>query len=227
MSRLHVTTWRWGDKYPQVYLDRWKSGILRNLHQPFHFGVFAPKEEDEYLTKISGCMCRLRMFDPEWQAEHNIEPGDRIVLCDLDVVITGGLDVVFDRDEDFVILQGANASNPCPYNGSLQLLKAGTHSDVWSDFSTDAVNRVSWYDFPDDQAWLAAKIPNAAGWKAGKESGVYAFQKPGWPNGVALPPEARIVCFPGWRDPARFDQLQWIRKHWRKDVDDSLIESRE
>jgi hypothetical protein len=156
------------------------------------------------------------MFDKEWQKENRIEKGDRIVLVDLDVIITGELDPLFDRNEDFVILQGANAANPCPYNGSLQMLKAGKHERVWKDFSIKRAVEVPFYNFPDDQAWLADKIPNAAGWKAGTESGVYAFQKPGWPKGNdGLPEDARLVAFPGWRDPSKFKQLDWIQKHWR------------
>ena len=212
---LWVTTWRWMSKYPGHYVERLKAGIERNLKQECKFGVFAPYAEDEYLTKIPGCFCRLRMFDREWQKAHGIAEADRIVLVDLDVVITGPLDDLFDRDEDFVILQGANAANPCPFNGSLQMLRAGKHEEVWSDFSLKKAGQVPFYEFPDDQGWLAAKIPDAAGWKAGPESGVYAFQKPGWPKGDALPKDARLVAFPGWRDPARFASLDWVKTHWR------------
>ena len=211
---LWITTWRWMSKYPGHYVERLKSGIARNLKQECKFAVFAPYEEDEYLTKIPGCFCRLRMFDRKWQEVHGIEEGDRIVLVDLDVVITGPLDELFDRDEDFVILQGANAANPCPYNGSLQMLRAGKHEDVWKDFSLKNAGMVPHYEFPDDQAWLAARIPNAAGWKAGPESGVYAFQKPGWPKGDELPKDARLVAFPGWRDPSKFRNLAWVQRHW-------------
>ena len=158
---------------------------------------------------------KANLFDREWQRAHGIAEGDRIVLVDLDVVITGPLDDLFDRDEDFVILQGANSANPCPFNGSLQMLRAGKHQDVWSDFSLKNAGQVPFYEFPDDQGWLAAKIPDAAGWKAGPESGVYAFQKPGWPKGDALPKDARLVAFPGWRDPARFASLDWIKANWK------------
>jgi hypothetical protein len=211
---LWITTWRWGRKYDGHYVERLKAGVARNLEQECKFAIFAPYSEDEYLTKIPGCFCRLRMFSREWQDAHGIEEGDRIVLIDLDVVITGPLDQLFDRDEDFVILQGANASNPCPFNGSLQMLKAGKHENVWKDFSLKRAGQVKYDSFPDDQAWLADRIPDAAGWKAGPESGVYAFKKPGWPTGDDLPADARIVAFPGWRDPSKFTNLEWVRKHW-------------
>ena len=153
------------------------------------------------------------MFDPAWQAEHGIT--GRLVCMDLDMIITGPLDELFDRPEPFAILQGANAANPCPYNGSLMQLRAGAHPEVWSEFNLEAARAAPFYEFPDDQGWLAHKVPNAAGWRAGPESGAYAFQKPGWPRGEALPRNARVVAFPGWRDPIGFQHLPWVQEHWR------------
>lgn len=209
---LTIGTWFWGKKYDQRYVERLKAGLTRHLKQEFRFRVFGPELRDVFLTKIPGCFCRLRMFDPAWQQREGIE--DRLVCIDLDTVITGPLDDLFDRPENFVILQGANAANPCPFNGSLMMLRAGYRADVFYDFSLKAASSLPCHEFPDDQGWLAHKIPNAAGWKVGSESGVYAYQKPGWPKDNQLPPDARIVAFPGWRDPSRFQGEQWVRQHW-------------
>ncbi len=174
-------------------------------------------ESDLPLTKIKGCFARLRMFDPLYQENIEIVAHskiDRIVCMDLDTVITGPLDPLFDRDETFLILQGANAANPCPFNGSLMMLRAGHHSEVWSDFSLEKARAVPFYEFPDDQGWIHHMLPNAAGWKVGAESGVYAFQKPGWPKGDDLPADARMVVFPGWRSPEKFKHLKWIKENW-------------
>jgi hypothetical protein len=209
---LTICTWRWGRKYEGHYVERLKAGLARHLKQEYRFGVFGPEAEDEYLIKIPGCFCRLRMFDPAWQEKHGLT--GRIVCIDLDVVVTGPLDELFDRSEKFVILQGANASNPCPFNGSLQMLRAGARPDVWRDFSLTRANEVPFHEFPDDQGWLHHKIAGAAAWKVGGESGVYAFQKPGWPKGDALPSDARLVVFPGWRDPAKFTQIDWVKENW-------------
>lgn len=209
---LNVITWRWGSKYPGHYVERLKAGLARHLKQEYRFGVFAPEAEDEHLADVPGCFCRLRMFDPAWQEKHGLS--GRIVQVDLDCVVTGPLDAVFNRPEGFTILHGGNAANPCPFNGSLQMLRAGYRPDVWADFSLEAAKQIRAYEFPDDQGWLAHKLPDAAGWKAGSESGVYAFQKPGWPKGEALPSDARLVVFPGWRDPSKFSHLGWIKQNW-------------
>lgn len=211
---LIVTTWMWGTKYPGHYLARLERGVRRHLRAWHRFLVCEPPAGDEPLWK--GCLCRLRMFSPLWQRANGIKEGDRIVMLDLDMVITGPLDPLFDTDRDFAILQGANAANPCPYNGSVIQIRAGAHADVWDDFSLEAVAKVPKYEFPDDQGWLWHKIPRAPeAWKVGPTSGIYAFKKPQWPRGDALPAGARLVCFPGHRDPVMFKNLPWIQEFWR------------
>lgn len=213
MEGLTVCTWRWGQKYSDGYVARLEAGLRRHLRQPFAFRVFAPEPADAALTEVPGCFARLRMFDPAWQETNGVR--GRLVCLDLDLIVTGPLDDLFDRPEPFVILQGANAANPCPFNGSVQMLRAGAHPEVWTDFSLEAARALPFHEFPDDQGYLAHKIPGAAGWPAGRESGVYGFQKPGWPRGEALPRDARIVAFPGWRDPIGYQHLTWVQEHWR------------
>lgn len=212
---LHVTTWCWGDKYAGHYLERLERGVARHLKQEHRFHVCRPSAEDEHLTKEPGCLVRLRTFDPAWQAGQGIEPGDRIVCLDLDLIVTGALDDVFDRDEPFVILQGVNAVNPCPFNGSVWMLRAGYRPDVWTSFSPEAARAAPWWEraYPDDQCWFHHMMPDAGAF--GPEQGVYAFMKPGW-NGHAesLPANAKIVAFPGHRDPSQFTNVGWVKHHW-------------
>ncbi len=79
----------------------------------------------------------------------------------------------------------------------------------------EAAAKVPFYEFPDDQGWIWHKLPRAAGWLAGPTSGIYGFKKPGWPPGDNLPADARLVAFPGARDPSQFTHLPWVRKYWR------------
>lgn len=211
---LVVSTWVWGDAYGPEYISRLEAGVARHLKQPYRFAVFRPQAEDEYLTAIKGCFARLRMFDPAWQVANGINEGDRLVTIDLDTVLTGPLDPLFSRPEKFCILQGGNR-NPCQFNGSLQMLRGGAHPEIWTDFTLEAARKVPFYQFPDDQGWLWHKLPKAAGWRTGKSSGCYVFQKPGWPGGESLPVGARYVTFAGWRDPSRFAHLDWVKEHWR------------
>ncbi len=224
---LAICTWLWGEKYTTEDVVKLRAGVSRHLHQPYRFLVITERErewsppvgierhaiKDPELLVHKGCFARLRMFDTGWQQNRDID--DRLVCIDLDAVVTGALDPVFDRPEPFVILVGANSLNPCPYNGSLMMLRPGVHEEVWTDFSLERAKEVPFYEFPDDQGWIAYKVPDAATWQAGRKSGVYGFKKPGWPHGTnRLPDQARLVVFPGWRQPREFTHLDWVRKHW-------------
>lgn len=220
---LTVSTWKWGNKYSADDVAKLAAACRRHIKQPFRFvcitddfstvpeGVETWRIRDPELTKVPGCFARLRMFDPDWMPWHDI---DWLLNLDLDVVVTGQLDDYANRPEKFVILQGANSSNPCPYNGSMMLIRAGAHPEIWKDFTLAKAMAAPHYEFPDDQGWIAHKVKNAAAFRAG-ENGVYAFHKPGWPGGDALPKDARIVVFPGWRSPDKFTHLDWVRENWR------------
>lgn len=220
---LTILTWLWGDKYGAEDVRRLQRGIARHVKEDHRFlcvtdnqidGVETTIIKDPGLTHLKGCIARLRLFDEVWQRDIGCKDGERIVNIDLDVVVTGDLDPLFGRADSFTILTRANAANPCPYNGSIFMLRAGAHADVWDNFTLAELDTVPFYEFPDDQAWMAHKLPGVTGWIAGSQSGIYAFQKPGWPKGDDLPKDARLVVFPGWRSPAKFKHLGWVKEHW-------------
>lgn len=226
---LIFITWLWGNKYDVAYVEKLYRGIKRHCNKPFRFFCMTERErnvsfpqgierhaiKNPELLSERGCFVRLRIFDSGWQRNRGIHPDDLIVNIDLDNVIVGNLDGLFENGRDFSILQGINSNNPCPYNGSLMELKPYTLGYIWTEFSLEKAYRLPYFDFPDDQGWLWEKYKHAG--KFGPENGVYAYGKPGWvtSNVSALPYNARIVAFPGWRDPAKFTHLPWIKEHWQ------------
>lgn len=172
-----------------------------------------PIEDPALLDIDDGCYARLRMFDPTWQQRHGF---GRIVCLDLDSVVMGPLAPLFSRPEPFVILGGAH-HNPCPYNGSVMMLDAGHAAEVWRSFAVERAQDVAYADGTwrgSDQTWLAWAAPGAPTWSF--RDGVYAFGKPGWPKHTnEAPGDARIITFPGWRDPERFKHLRWVEQNWR------------
>jgi hypothetical protein len=223
---LAIATWLWGAKYAVDDVLKLQRAVARNLSQPHRFLLMTERErvielpktierhaiKDPELLAHKGCFARLRMFDKGWQGNRQID--DRLVCLDLDIVITGKIDGLFNRPESFVILGGANSVNPCPYNGSVMMLRPGFHEEVWSTFSVEAVSALPYHEFPDDQGWIAHKIPHAATWPCGRQSGIFAFRKPGW-VGDGLPTGAKIVAFPGARRLADYQNLPWVRECWR------------
>jgi len=223
---LVISTWLWGGKYTPEDVMKLRRGVARNLRQPHRFLVVTEKNRshqfeegveraninDLQLLAFKGCFARMRMFDYGWQRKRKID--DRLACLDIDMVITGPLDKIFDRPEPFVILSGANSVNPCPFNGSVMMLRPGYHEEVWTSFSLNEAKKIKFYKFPDDQGWLWHKIPDAATWKCGSKSGIYAYRKPGWPTNDVLPRDASIVAFPGARQPKDHTDVSWVRENW-------------
>jgi hypothetical protein len=218
---ITFVTWLWGSKYSKADVERLRIGIDRHVLQPHNFVCLSDRvldsysypihERDKPLLRMPGCFARLRLFDPSFQDQVGL--ADKIVNVDLDVVVTGELDKLFDRDESFVILSGVNASNPCPFNGSIFMFRKGTHPELFTGFSPDKAQAIPYFTFPDDQAWFHYHLPNAATWTT--KDGIYAFEKPGWPKGTQeLPADARLVVFPGWRSPSQYRDLPWVYDNW-------------
>jgi hypothetical protein len=223
-----VITWLWGNKYGVQDVNRLVRGVRKHSKTINRFVLFTDQVErmaglDSDVEQNRspdldlcgrGCFCRLRMFDPGWQAEHGFT--DRIISLDLDAIIVGPIDDLFEKHWPFMILQGANAANPNPFNASVMMLRPRTRPDVWSDFSLARAEATPFYEFPDDQGWIWHKIPHAPGWPVGSPSGIYGFEKPGWPayGSQRLPEDARIVAFIGKRKPAQYTHVPWVKKHW-------------
>src|SRR5688572_22386450 len=184
---LAIVTWRWGTKYGTEYVAKLKAGVARNLNRPHEFICFRDDVPipDVHLLKVrDGCYVRLRMFDAEWRKRNGF---DTVLCFDLDTVITGDLGPIVDRPEPFVILHRTHF-NPCPFNGSVMLLRDGAPQQVWDDFNIADAEQVSMADGSwrgSDQTWIAHKAPKAAGFTL--TDGVYGFLKLGWTTGGVLP----------------------------------------
>ena len=194
---------------------------------PFHN---LPPRVTECLNILDGCYTRLSIFDPEFRSymeKSHIPPADRITVFDLDAVICGNMEAIFLRQEKFIIAQGIHYLET-KFNGSLVQLELGYRPDVWTDFSfqkaepytqhKNAQGTVAYQST--DQSWLYHKFGQRAAQFTPRGSGVYGYGKPGWPmGGIHLPPNARVVFFPGQRDPSQpelQEKLPWIKDHWRK-----------
>lgn len=158
------------------------------------------------------CYRRLRAFAPDIAATF----GERFVSIDIDVIITGDLNPLWNRPEDFVIW---GDTNPLTfYNGSMFLLTAGARPQVWCDFDPQTSPDKA-YDakhFGSDQGWISYRLgPNEATWK--REDGVYSFRNDFLlPKQWQLPGDARAVFFHGKHDPwSEIPQrIPWVRREW-------------
>ena len=157
------------------------------------------------------CYRRLRAFAPGIESVL----GERFVSLDLDTVITGDLDPLWDRQEDFVAWGETNPKSY--YNGSMFLLRAGTRPKVWEQFDpkTSPAKAKAAGKFGSDQGWISYCLgPGEAKWTTA--DGVYSYNVHLRHQTNTLPAGARIVMFHGATDPwsPAAQQLAWVKQHW-------------
>lgn len=239
---LTVCTFKWNkpgyrSKFEAQHVATLRRMVARHYPHPHRFLLFSddPVRDDARLVgegvevfelwndlahvqnpsgpKNPSCYRRLRMFARdvgEWA-------GPRILMLDLDTVVTGDLTPLLQRQEDFIMWGDTNRSNP--YNGSMVLFDAGARPQLWENFDpviSPQQGRGLGY-FGSDQAWIAACLgPKEAKFTA--RDGVLSFRNEVLPRGGRLPPGARIVFFHGRHDPWHSQTVRmapWIAEHYR------------
>lgn len=170
-----------------------------------------PAVQSPHGPRWPSCYRRLRAFHPQAATWF----GARFVSIDLDVVVTGDLAPVFDRDEDFVGWQDPN--RPKQFCGSLFELRAGARPHVWEAFDpkTSPARAAAAGYMGSDQAWISYCLPNDAKWD--RSAGVFSFRRDLADGLLPLPTEARLVVFHGAFDPwgREAQRLEWVRENYR------------
>lgn len=156
--------------------------------------VFAPKH-----PRLPSSYRRLWAFSKEAKCL-----GDRILLLDIDCLIVRDLAPLFNYKEDFVgwrpasedITKVKSATGVKRIAGGTWLLRTGTHTHIWENFSAKGVREASkagWRG--SDQAWLSYNL--AATCKVfNDDCGIYHSQD-GAKKWNELPNDARIIHFNG------------------------------
>jgi hypothetical protein len=220
---ITFVTFKWGGKYTADHVNTLARMIDRHHAKPHRLICVTnePTGVDWRITKVyddadfadwpsphgrgaPSCYRRLRLFQRDaWETF-----GERIVAIDLDTVITGDITPLFERDEAFVGWQ--DPLSPRQLCGSLWMLRAGAHSEVWDNFGRQGVTAAYSAGLRgSDQAWLSHCLPDAPRWT--DRDGVYSFRAH---CAYRLPRDARIVFFHGQRKPWDVSDV-WVKENYR------------
>jgi hypothetical protein len=212
-DRLQIVLWKWRDRrkrhilfdYSAEAVNRKVAELRRYLSIPHD--VVCITDDAAGLSgevrvvplwpeggELGGCWRRLKAFAPEMRGMI----GPRFAWIDLDSLIVGPLDPLFERAEPAVFYRSESVAGT-PYNGSLVLMDAGARAEVWTSFDPErspALARAAGYKGT-DQSWIAYVLGSAESiWT--KADGVLHFSLDCVPN---LPADGRIVFFPGVYKP--------------------------
>lgn len=209
---LTVLAWYWHNpncrtQFKASYVNLWADMVRRNLSMPHRIACVtdAPQGIDASIEIIKppgdfhdiqpnwgprkpNCYRRLSMF----RRDADKIFGERFVCMDLDCVVGGPLDPLFDRKEDLVLFKGTTPDRP--YNGSMMLIRAGCRPKVYEDFTAEGARVSGERFFGSDQAWLAHKL--GGGERVWAERDGVFWYGPLYKS-LAKTVKPRILFFPG------------------------------
>ncbi len=118
------------------YVTKLFDGFRRNLTQPVKFVCLTddPDCVPSYATakagppELTGYWIKMAMLMPGM-----FEPGEKIVACDLDTIVTGNVDHIVSYDGDFAA--NSDPYHPERFSSSLMIWRAGFLDHVWTDWN--------------------------------------------------------------------------------------------
>jgi hypothetical protein len=238
-----VVCMRWGDRFTVDYVNRLYRGVMRNVARPTRFIAFTddtsgldPEIETREIppirlpaTGLGGSPWRKLAL---WSRDIGLE-GDLLFL-DLDVVVVGPLDALFDFEPGKLAIirdWGSKDSG----NSSVMRLPAGGAPHLVDRFESEPLEKRRLYS--NEQVYLTREsgLPIVF-WPASWCPGFKAMMLPRFPanlvKSVKLPKGARVVVFTGrprpheaargeWPAPwykkpyKNLRPVTWLAEHWR------------
>lgn len=231
---LTVLTWYWRQPgvripYTPEHVNIWADSVRRHLSMPHRIAcvtdipegidprveiIAPPTDFADWRIPSWGpdrpqCLRRIAMFAPDAGETF----GERFVCMDLDCVVSGSLDPLFDTPADFKMFRGT--AHGRPYNGSMMLLRAGTRPQVYTDFTLEGARKAGHRFVGSDQAWISHCLgPREATW--GPEDGALFWEHQRIDAG-----KCRVVFFPGLTKPWHMVDVgdAFCCGHYSRDVD--------
>ena len=220
---------KWGTRYPADYVNRLWSMIRRNTSRPTRLICFT--EDASGIDQAVETRPLPDIVIPQsvawtpwrkislWQAPLFDLSGD-VLFLDLDVVITGSIDCMFDyKPGAFCACENWTQLGQGIGNTSVFRWHIGDHTHIFEDFEADGEGICRKYRI--EQVYISAVIDRMEFWP--KEWCV-SFKHtlvPTWPLNFfkvpKLPSTARIVAFTGKPDPDEAAIGEWpVEKAWKK-----------
>lgn len=179
---------RTGDKYGPEYTERLFNGCARHRARPFAFAVQTRAE-----------------FPGWWQKILVFPPKERTVYLDLDVVVTGNIDFLFDYDGPFCIWGDPWSGR---WNSSVMSIAPGFGKEIRERFLADPEAIMS--RLHGDQDFIFEVIRKADTWQEVAPGRVKSYKA----DHLEVGPKGASVCiFHGQPKPHEFKE-GWVHDAW-------------
>lgn len=167
---------------------------------------------------LPSCYRRLRLFEMDTLASLGVERGQRVASVDVDLIVTGLLDPLFQRSEPFVGWMVRGGRRTTVLNGSMFMFTAGEYESVWHTFDPrrSPLRAHNAGFMGSDQGWMSYCLvdrPEVGGWN--RADGVLSFTRD-VVRDRRQPDSGRVVFFAGSRKPWHpelRDSAPWTRQY--------------
>ncbi|MEP6343564.1 MAG: hypothetical protein ABJ275_09630 [Maricaulaceae bacterium] len=219
---------KWGTRYGSDFVNRLWRAIQRNTARPTRLVCFTdnPNGVDEAVdclplpeinlpkTLINTPWRKLAV----WQDPLADLQGD-VLFLDLDLVITGNLDELFDFEAGrYCVIENWTQKGQGNGNTSCFRFPVGKYSHIYDRAHKDPLSVTSQYRI--EQLYISREIEDMVFWP---KSWCVSFKHsliPKWPmnffKAPHLPRDTRMVAFTGKPDQDEAARGEWPVKHWIK-----------
>lgn len=217
---IHCICTLWGNKYNDEYVTKLYRGIARNTSKGFLFTCFSDRYNTEHNIIDEVDVQPLPYFTGDWHSKiglYNEElyyREDQIFYFDLDTVITGDLDQIFDYSGDFIILRDFYRKNG--YGSGLMSWRPHAVNHMWKNYRGGKCRH-------GDQGWPEQQYPGADIWQEKYPEKVISYKvhivnqgrqpSPKFTKHGGTLDTASIVCFHGKPLPHEVRE-QWMIEKW-------------
>ncbi len=225
---------KWGTRYPSHYVNSLWSMIKRNTERPTRLVCFTDNAsgiDKEVITcplpdinipdKVAWTPWRKLSLWRSDLGQPSVEDlsGD-VLFLDLDVVITGNLDVFFDfHPGEYCVIHNWTQKNRQVGNTTLFRFPVGKYSRIFDNFDENPEKILG--EFRIEQQYISSEIPEQRFWP---DDWCVSFKHslvPRWPANFfiapRLPETARVVAFTGKPDPDEAAIGQWpVTPSWKR-----------
>lgn len=205
---ITVVCVKWGEKYGPEYVNILFDMVNRNL--PARSGRFVcytddPQGIDEEIEiqelpeGLEGWWNKLYLFK-----EGVFKEGERVIFLDLDTILCGHLNHIFNYKGEFAILR--DFYRPNGYGSGMMMWRGGFGSHIWDSYEKAG--------YPDinggDQAWIERQVSKADLLQELYPQSICSYKEhalDGIPKGI------KIICFHGYPKPHECDG--WVPNVWK------------
>jgi len=219
---------KWGTRYGAEYVNRLNATIQRQTERPTKLVCFTDDasgiDEGVQIEVIPDINLPPDLINLPWRKLvvwksplANLK--DDVLFLDLDLVITGNLDAMFDYEPGrYCVIENWTQLGQNNGNTSAFRFPVGKYTHIFDDFQKDPGAVLSKYRI--EQLYISREIEDMVFWPREWCVSFKHSLLPRWPLNFFLTPKlpknTKIVAFTGKPDQDEAARGHWPVKHWLK-----------